>query len=395
MVPDERGEKEFQDLLDDSFEFFQPSRGDILDAEILEIRESEIVVGLGAKRDGIVPSQDVQRLDPKVLKSFHVGDTVPVYILNPSDKDGNLIVSLNLGLQGQDWVRARHLLENGEIVEAGVIGYNKGGLLVQFGRLEGFVPSSHLAESSGEGDRHAALSQMIGQTLALKVIEVNQARRRLILSQREAQKGWRTLQKKKLLDDLTVGSVVTGTVTGIRDFGVFVDVGGADGLIHVSELDWHRVPHPRDVVKIGDKIQVYVLDLDRENQRIALSLKRTKPDPWAVVLENYHIGEVVEGSVSNVVDFGAFIVLTDGIEGLLHVTEMGDGTLTEPYSYLKQGDKVQVRIVRIEPERKRIGFTQREDSPTESAAESEVSDDTDDTPEVDTSTNGQTEGPAN
>jgi small subunit ribosomal protein S1 len=201
---------------------------------------------------------------------------------------------------------------------------------------------------------------MVGQTIALKVIEVNQSRRRLILSQREAQRKWRTQQKKKLLEELKVGDIVPGRVTGVRDFGVFVDIGGADGLIHVSEMAWHRVPHPSDVVSVGDEIQVYILDLDQDQQRIALSLRRTYPDPWEKVEETYQIGQIIEGTVSNVVDFGAFVVLPDGIEGLLHITEMGDGTLTEPHSYVKRGDVIPLQIVRIEKDRKRIGFTQKE-----------------------------------
>jgi small subunit ribosomal protein S1 len=328
----------------------------------LVIEESEIAVDLGAKRDGIIPLRDLERLDPDYLASLQVGDEVPVYVLNPSDRSGNLIVSLNLGLQGQDWVRAKNLLESGEMVEAEVIGHNKGGVLVQFGRLEGFVPASHLVDvpqGLSSPERRDAMDGMVSEVIGLKVIEVNQGRRRLILSQREAQREWRTQQKKRLLDSLSEGDRIQGRVTGIRDFGVFVDIGGADGLIHVSELAWHRVPHPGDVLRVGDEIEVYVLELDYDKQRIALSLRRLQPDPWTVVDDNHHVGEIVEGKISNIVDFGAFVVLDDGIEGLLHVTEMADGTLKEPYSYLKRGDRVSVRIVRIESGRRRIGFSQR------------------------------------
>jgi small subunit ribosomal protein S1 len=355
--------QDFADLLESSFEVDDLQRGDIRDAVILDIRKSEIVVDVGVKHDGIIPQQDIERMDAGLFKSLSVGDTVPVYVLNPSDQDGNLIVSLNLGLQGHDWTRASELMESGEIVEGEIIGYNRGGLLVQFGRLEGFVPTSHLAEFGQGGtdhERSEAMNDMVGQTIALKVIEVNQSRRRLILSQREAQRKWRTQQKKKLLEELKVGDIVPGRVTGVRDFGVFVDIGGADGLIHVSEMAWHRVPHPSDVVSVGDEIQVYILDLDQDQQRIALSLRRTYPDPWEKVEETYQIGQIIEGTVSNVVDFGAFVVLPDGIEGLLHITEMGDGTLTEPHSYVKRGDVIPLQIVRIEKDRKRIGFTQKE-----------------------------------
>lgn len=352
---------DFGSMLDDYYNFDEPQRGDIRDAEILMIDDAEMVVDMGVKRDGIVPPQDIERMSAEMHGSLHVGDVVPVYVLNPSDSDGNLIVSINLGLQGQDWDRASELLASGELVESEVTGYNKGGLLVRFGRLEGFVPSSHvldLPHGLSGGDRRDAMEEMIGQTLGLKVIEVNQRRRRLILSQREAQREWRASQKERLLEELEVGQIVTGKVTGIRDFGVFVDLGGADGLIHVSELAWHRVPHPKDVVEIGQELEVYVLELDKERQRIALSRARTLADPWDSVLETYEIGQIVEGEVNNVVDFGAFVVLDDGIEGLLHVSEMADGSLSEPYSYVQRGDRVTMRVVRIEPEEKRIGFTQ-------------------------------------
>jgi small subunit ribosomal protein S1 len=361
MFSSEEEVQDFGALLDDFYEFDEPSRGDIRDAEILEIRKNEIVVDLGAKRDGLIPPQDIERMPRDLRRSLKEGDVVPVYVLNPSDRDGNLLVSLNLGLQGQDWEQAHKLLESGDVVECTITGHNKGGLLVRFGRLEGFVPSSHLVELE-QGltgpDRRDVMDTMIGQTITAKVIEVNQGRRRLILSQREAKREWRAQQKTRLLDELKVGDIIKGRVTGIRDFGVFVNLGGADGLIHVSELAWHRVPHPSDAVSIGEEIDVYVLELDHDNQRIALSLCRTKPDPWDIVNETYDIDNVVMGKVSNVVDFGAFVVLADGIEGLLHVTEMADGTLTEPYSYLQRGDQVIMKVVRIEPERKRIGFTQ-------------------------------------
>ncbi len=360
-------EDEIQDfgaLLDDYYDFDEPQRGDIRDAEILEINDYEIVVDMGVKRDGIVPPQDLERMPASLLESINVGDIVPVYVLNPNDGDGNLIVSINLGLQGHDWDRARALLESGEVIDAQITGYNKGGLLVTFGRLEGFVPISHSLDvphglPSGE-DRREALEKLIGQTIQVKVIEVNQSRRRLILSQREAQREWRVTQKERLLQKLNVGDTVRGRVTGVRDFGVFVDIGGADGLIHVSELAWHRVPHPSDIVSLGDELEVYILELDHDQQRIALSLCRTKPDPWVTVLTTYEIGQIVQGKVNNVVDFGAFVVLEDGIEGLLHITEMADGSLTEPYSYVQVGDVMTMRVVRIEPEKKRIGFTQRD-----------------------------------
>jgi small subunit ribosomal protein S1 len=219
------------------------------------------------------------------------------------------------------------------------------------------------------------------------VIEVYPERRRLIFSERESQREWRAKRNAELLDALGEGDTVQGVVTGLRDFGAFVNLGGADGLIHVSELAWHRVDHPRDILTVGDEIDVFILNLDRETNRIALSLKRIKNDPWENAIEQYYEGQLVEGTVTNVVDFGAFIALDDGLEGLLHLSEMGDGALKEPYSYVKKGDRLQLRISRLEPERRRVGFTQRwgtelpqtdESTETATAPSEEITDNTDD-----------------
>lgn len=355
-------EQSFAELLDASFDYAPPRRGEIRQAVILQIEPNEIIVELGAKKDGIVTAQDLERLDDEFRRSLHVGQEVPVYVLNPRDTDGNLVVSINMGLQQYDWDKARELLEADEVVEVTVTGHNRGGVLVRWNMLEGFIPSSHLvAVSAGlqGNERREALNALVGEKLGVKVIEVDQARRRLIFSQREAQREWRAQQKARLLSELHEGDVVTGTVTGLRDFGAFVNLGGADGLIHVSELAWHRVDHPRDVLKIGQEIQVFVLSLDRNTNRIALSRKRLLPDPWDDALDRYHEGMQVAGTVTNVVDFGAFIALDDGLEGLLHLSEMGDGTLKEPYSYVKKGDRLQLRISRLEPDQRRVGFTQR------------------------------------
>jgi small subunit ribosomal protein S1 len=352
---------EFERLLDESPEFSPSSlrRGEIRNAIILEIKEREIIVDLNAKQDGIVRSEDLERLDDQFRQSLNVGDEVPVYVLNPRDQDDNLIVSINMGLQRYDWDKAREMLQTEEADTVRVIGHNRGGILVRWRRLEGFVPSSHLTSVSFASDRREVWNELIGEELVVKVIEVDQDRRRLIFSEREAQKEKRAQQKARLLSALQEGDIVPGTVTGLRDFGAFVNLGGADGLIHVSELAWHRVDHPRDVLKVGDEIEVYVLNLDRESNRIALSRKRLLPDPWDDAAERYHEGQLVEGTVTNVVDFGAFVALDNGLEGLLHLSEMGDGSLKEPYSYVKKGDRLSLRISHLEPEKRRVGFTQR------------------------------------
>lgn len=379
MASSERGNEqdhqygdEFRELLETSFEYQPPQRGEIRSAVILQIDRREVIVDLGAKRDGIVPVNDLDRLDPKFRDSLTVGATIPVYVMNPRDQDDNLIVSINMGLQQYDWEKARELIKSEEVVEVTVKGHNRGGILVNWNRLEGFIPSSHLITTGPSGGRDT-WDELVNTNLAVKVIEVDQSRRRLIFSEREAQREWRAQQKARLLSELKEGDIVRGTVTGLRDFGAFVNLGGADGLIHVSELAWHRVDHPRDVLKVGDNIEVYVLELNRDNNRIALSRKRLLPDPWDVAQSRYHEGQLVEGTVTNVVDFGAFVALDDGLEGLLHLSEMGDGSLKEPYSYVKKGDRLGLRISHLEPEKRRVGFTQRwgTDTPPEGVPEGE------------------------
>ncbi|MEO0561669.1 MAG: S1 RNA-binding domain-containing protein, partial [Chloroflexota bacterium] len=257
------------------------------------------------------------------------------------------------------WEKAATLLASEETTPVKVNGHNRGGILVRWNRLEGFIPSSHLTSAGYARDRRESWEKLVGEELTVKIIEVDQDRRRLIFSEREAQKEQRAKQKQRLLSELSEGDVVPGVVTGLRDFGAFVNLGGADGLIHVSELAWHRVDHPRDILTEGDKIDVYILSLDRKTNRIALSRKRLLQDPWDTASSTYHEGQVVQGVVTNVVDFGAFVALPDGLEGLLHLSEMGDGALKEPYSYVKKGDDLTLRISHLEPERRRVGFTQR------------------------------------
>lgn len=352
------GSSEFEQLLESSFAYTPPRRGEIRNAIILQVDVREVIVDMGAKQDGIVPPQDLERLDPEVRQSLKIGAEVPVYVLNPRDQDDNLIVSINMGLQQYDWEKARQLLKSEEAVQVSVTGHNRGGVLVRWNRLEGFIPSSHLVSFNLSSDRRD-WSEILNRPLGVKVIEVDQDRRRLIFSEREAQKEWRAQQKARLLAELKEGDRVKGVVTGLRDFGAFVNLGGADGLIHVSELAWHRVDHPRDVLKVGDEIDVYVLALDRQSNRIALSRKRLLSDPWEDADKRYHEGQLIDGTVTNVVDFGAFIALDNGLEGLLHLSEMGDGSLKEPYSYVKKGDRLSLRISHLEPEKRRVGFTQR------------------------------------
>src|SRR5258708_18257878 len=256
-------EMDFLALLEESFSFEQPERGDLLTGTVLAIDNQGMIVDVGMKRDGVVPRNDLERMEGI---SYVIGQEIPVMVLQPEDQDGNLILSVAQARQSEDWTKAEELMQNGEVWEGIVSDANRGGLIVPFGNLRGFVPASHvmdLPRGLNENDRKSHMTNLVGKKVAVKVIEVNRKRRRLVLSQRDAQRGRRDLRKETLLDELQEGEVRRGVVSGLRDFGAFVDLGGADGLIHISELAWHRVKHPRELLAVGDEIEAFSLRLDR------------------------------------------------------------------------------------------------------------------------------------
>jgi small subunit ribosomal protein S1 len=345
-----------------------PQRGDIREGTVLSVGPQEVIIDLGLKREGIVPANDLSRLDKDTLAEVREGTTWPVYILQTADREGNLIVSLSRAQQEKDWLDAQKKMESNEIFEAQVTGFNSGGLEVAFGKLRGFVPASHIStlpRNASEEERKERLAGFVGRTVPVKVVEVDRRRRRLIMSERAAHRRWQREHRKQLLDDLAVGDVRTGIVRSLADFGVFVDLGGADGLVHISELAWFPVTHPSEVVKVGQEVEVKVLRVDKSRERIGLSIKRVLPDPWSRVEEDYHVGELVEAVVTRVVDFGAFVRLRTGVEGLLHVTEMADITPDHPQSLVSPGDLLLLRVLRIEPDRRRVGLSLRQVSESE------------------------------
>ena len=251
-------EMDFLALLEESFSFEQPERGDLLTGTVLAIDNQGMIVDVGMKRDGVVPRNDLERMEGIV---YNIGDEIAVMVLHPEDQDGNLIISVSQARQSEDWVKAEELMGTGDIWEGVVTDANRGGLIIPFGNLRGFVPASHvmdLPRGLNENDRKGHMGSLVGKRVSVKVIEVNRKRRRLVLSQRDAQRGRRDLRKETLLEELQEGEVRKGVVSGLRDFGAFVDLGGADGLIHISELAWHRVKHPRELLAVGDEIDDYV-----------------------------------------------------------------------------------------------------------------------------------------
>jgi small subunit ribosomal protein S1 len=259
------------------------------------------------------------------------------------------------------WEDARRVMENGDELELPVIGYNRGGVVVGWNGLRGFVPASHLVSlpsSLNEDERQSALQHLVGMRLNLKIIELDSAQSRLVLSERASSldEGHR----QDALDRILPGDVCQGQVTNLCSFGAFVDLGGVEGLVHVSELSWERVEHPGDVLELGQPVEVYVINVDRERGRVGLSLKRLQPDPWQFVGERYQVGQIVDGTVTNVVDFGAFARVEEGLEGLIHVSELSEADDLHPRDVVRVGDAVKALIISIDGERRRMGLSLRQ-----------------------------------
>jgi len=349
-------------LLEEHFDYAPPRPGDICTGTIIKIDDQGALVDIGYKREGFVPQEDLERMHRAKMEEVHEGDKVPVLVLRSRGSQEYVPLSIYKARLAEDWLRAEEMMEKREIYETTVAGYNRGGLIVHFGRIRGFVPISHivgLPRRLSEAERRERLRQMVGQPIGLRVIEVDRRRRRLIFSQRQAYRTWQRMRKRRLLEELQEGERRRGVVSSIVDFGVFVNLGGADGLVHVSELSWGRVDDPRQVVKEGDEVEVVVLDVDREQERIALSMKRTQEDPWETVDQRYHEGQLVEGVVTQVANIGAFVELEPGVEGLLHASELVGAPAIVPQEVLQPGDQVLVKVIRVEKNRRRIGLSAR------------------------------------
>ncbi len=345
-----------------------PRKGEIRRGVILSISPNQVVLDIRAKREGFVPARELERMDPQLRDQLAVGMEIPVYVVNPEDNEGKTIVSITRGLVQIDWDRAQALLESQEIWEGRVSGYNRGGLLVDFGRLRGFVPTSHLTgfpRSLPPEERNRRLAEMVGRQLGLRVIEVDQQRNRLVLSERTAFREWREQQQERLLEELQEDQVVRGRVSSIQEFGVFVDINGVEGLIHISELSWTRVEDPHTMLKVGDEVEVRVIRVDRERKRVSLSLRQTGGDPWERIEERYTLGQLVDGRVTRIVSYGAFIEVEPGVEGLVHISELGEEKVGNPRDVLEEGEVLPLRVIRIDSTRRRLGLSYRRVTPEE------------------------------
>ena len=343
----------------------EPAAGEIRTGIVVEKRPNEVLVDIGYKSEGVVSGREFERLGD-ALDMLQVGAEVPVFVMR-EDKDGNLVLSISRALAEKDWERAEELMRTQDIFECLVDSFNRGGVIVKLGQVRGFVPASQLSsiipvQGTEEGDeRYAAL---LGGSLRLKVIDIDRKRNRLILSERLAMREWRRQQKEQLLDSLKEGDSLEGIISSIADFGAFVDLGGADGLIHLSELSWNRVSHPSEVVKVGERVKVQVLSVDTERRRIGLSLRRLTPQPWEVIDTTYEVGQVVRGRITKLVNFGAFARLVDtGIEGLIHISELSERRVTHPKEVVAEGEVYDLRIIRIEGDKRRLGLSLKQAQP--------------------------------
>jgi small subunit ribosomal protein S1 len=350
-----------QFLSDPSHDYKSLKYGDVMDGVIMHLDREEILVDIGSKSEGIVPSREYSSLSQEERGALAVGDTVLVFVVQPENQEGHAVVSIDRARQEKSWRRLQELYEANDVIEAEVTNYNKGGLLVNLDGVRGFVPASQVTEIRGgdEASKQADMARLIGTTLPLKVIEINRHRNRLILSERQAVQERRDVMKEKLIEELSEGEVRKGRVSSICDFGAFVDIGGADGLVHLSELSWSRVRHPSEVLKVGQEVDVYVLGINAQEKKIALSIKRTQAEPWSRVAAAYEVGQLVRGTVTQLANFGAFARIEDGIEGLIHVSELVDDRITHPKQVVSEGDDLLLRIIRIDPQRRRMGLSLR------------------------------------
>ena len=335
-------------------------RGDVVAGEVMSVDEDGILVDIGYKSEGFIPFRESRSLSAEELDSMCVGDKILAYIIQLESDQGQAILSVDKAQGERGWLTLQKGLDEGVTIEGVIKGFNRGGAVVEVEGVQGFVPISQLApldRNAGVSTQEAVLAQRVGQTVQMRLLEVNRRRNRVILSERQAIQHKREEEKDRLLQELREGEVRQGRVSGISSFGVFVDLGGADGLIHISELSWEQVQSPEDVVKVGDELDVYILKVDMDSRKIALSLRRLQPEPWQTMIDLFQVGQLVQGTVTKLTTFGAFARIEGSIEGLIHISELADRMITHPKEVVTEGDDVRLRIIKIDPERRRLGLS--------------------------------------
>lgn len=340
-----------------------PTQGEIRKGVVASVTPGQILVSVGTKSEGIITGKEYELIPSDELANLKIGQEIPVYVVNPEDQNGNLILSYMRAREEEGWGIVDALLASKQATHSTVIGYNKGGLIVPIGGLRGFVPASQISltrRAGVTGDTpEQRWSKMIGDEIDVCVIEVDRERRRLILSERQASTETRESVKERVLEELKEGETYTGRVTSLADFGVFVNVNGADGLVHMSEISWDRIQHPSEVLKVGQEVKVKVINIDREKKRIGLSIRQLQSDPWDQKAAQFHEGQLVEGTITRLTKFGAFARLTDDIEGLIHISEISEKRIEHPREVIKEGETYTLRVIKVDPTVHRIGLSLR------------------------------------
>jgi small subunit ribosomal protein S1 len=348
----------FESLLT-QYEHQLPQPGQLLDGTIIRIDKDGILVDIGIKRDALIPAKDYTKVDEAYISSLSTGAQIPIYVIGQAAENGELQLSLSKGLEHQLWEQAEKYMQEGALLELPVLGHNRGGLIIRFETLRGFVPYSLVPDLQGIRSPKRAetiKNGLVGKPLPVKITEVDRNRNRLILSAEAAQK--ELLQKK--LQELKKGQVITGRVVKVTDFGAFVDLDGVDGLIHISQLAWKKPKHPSEVIKVGEQVEVKVIEVNTERQRVGLSRKAMLPSPWQTLQDEIKAGDYIEGIVTRIVDFGAFVKLECGVEGLIHKSQIGYSSPQAAEAAIKPGDKVLLKVLDVDTERKRIALSMRQ-----------------------------------
>lgn len=385
-----------EELLD-SIEPMKPLvRGDVVEGVVMRADPEGILINVGHKAEGIIPPGEMRSLSRDDADMPNVGDEIVAYVIRGESAEGAAILSLDKAIGEQGWMTLQKALESGENLKGRIVDFNRGGCIVDVVNIQAFVPMSQLMsvsrndlrriresregnqetqataeQAAGEQGEEAQAAEgqepqdapeppekrHIGKEIEVKVLELNRSRNRAIMSERQAVQGQREARKARLISELNIGERRHGTVSGISSFGAFVDLGGADGLVHISELSWTPVRSPEDVVRVGQEVDVQVLSIDSVNNRIALSIKRLQPEPWETIHERLNVGDIVDATITKLADFGAFARVEGSVEGLIHISELAPRMIQHPREVVREGDEVRLKVLRIEPDRRRLGLS--------------------------------------
>lgn len=350
-------------LASESLSIDLPKAGEIRKGTIASISANQILISIGAKSEGVVAGKELEQLTQEERDALSVGQELDVFVIIPEDSNGNVVLSLKRAFEQIAWENVEKMITDETVLDTKIIGFNKGGLIAAVGNLRGFIPSSQIsaarrAQSTGDKPEQR-YQKMVGQPISVRIVEVDRERRRLILSERAASTESRSELKERVINELQEGQTYTGRVTSLADFGAFVNINGADGLVHLSEISWDHVTHPKEALEVGQEVNVKVINIDREKKRIGLSIRALQEDPWKNRMSKFSVGQLVEGAITRLTKFGAFARLEGDIEGLIHISELSENRVEHPKEVLHEGDVKTLRIIRIDPDQHRIGLSLR------------------------------------